>query len=50
MDPKGSDKMRAMFNRIAGADGQIDAEELQDMLTASLSKGMDGGEWIIIVM
>lgn len=28
-----------MFSRLAGADGEIDPEELQDMLTAALTKG-----------
>ena len=28
-----------MFTRLAGSDGEIDSEELQDILTASFSKG-----------
>lgn len=32
-------KLRTMFEKLAGADREIDSEELQDMLTASLSKG-----------
>ena len=28
-----------MFSRLAGDDNEVDAEELQDILTASLSKG-----------
>lgn len=35
-----SEKLRQTFDRIAGVDGEIDAEELQDMLTISLIKGM----------
>ena len=33
-------KLREMFSRLAGADNEIDSEELQDVLTASLSSGM----------
>ena len=29
-----------MFSRLAGDDGEVDAEELQDILTASLTKNM----------
>ena len=32
-------QLRAMFSRLAGSDGEIDSEELQDVLTASFSKG-----------
>ena len=32
-------QLRAMFSRLSGADGEIDSEELQDVLTASFSKG-----------
>lgn len=32
-------QLRSMFSRLAGADGEIDSEELQDILTASFSKG-----------
>ena len=32
-------QLKAMFSRLAGADGEVDSEELQDILTASLSKG-----------
>ena len=35
-------KMKAMFDTLAGDDGEIDGEELQDMLTASLSKNLSG--------
>ena len=38
-------QLKSMFSRLAGADNEIDSEELQDILTASLSKGMcQGGE------
>ena len=37
--PRQDPRLKAMFSRLAGADGEIDADELQDMLTASLSKG-----------
>ena len=37
-DPRKA-QLHAMFHRLAGADGEVDAEELQDVLTASLSKG-----------
>ncbi len=33
------EKLRSMFAKLAGADGEIDSEELQDVLTASFSKG-----------
>ena len=33
-------QVKAMFSRLAGDDGEVDAEELQDILTASLSKDM----------
>lgn len=33
-------QLRAMFTRLAGSDGEIDSEELQDILTASFSKDM----------
>ena len=32
-----------MFSRIAGDDNEVDSEELQDLLTTSLSKGRQGG-------
>ena len=35
-------KMKAMFTKLAGDDGEIDGEELQDMLTASLSQDLSG--------
>lgn len=38
-DSKKSGQLREMFERIAGDDGEVDAEELQDVLTASFSKG-----------
>ena len=37
-DPRKA-RLRAMFSQLAGADGEIDSEELQDVLTASLTKG-----------
>ena len=40
VDSKKYDKLRGLFTRIAGVDGKVDAAELQDMLTAALSKGM----------
>ena len=33
-------QLRQMFNRLAGDDNEIDSEELQDILTTSLKKGM----------
>ena len=33
-------QLKAMFKNLAGSDNEIDSEELQDILTASLSKGM----------
>ncbi len=33
------EKLRSMFSKLAGSDGEIDSEELQDVLTASFSKG-----------
>ena len=33
-------QLRQMFSRLAGDDNEIDSEELQDILTASLSKDM----------
>ncbi len=32
-------KVMSMFSKLAGSDGAIDSEELQDMLTAYFSKG-----------
>ena len=32
-------QLRDMFNRLAGSDKEIDAEELQDILTISLKQG-----------
>ncbi len=32
-------KLYATFKNIAGADDEIDAEELQDLMTATFSKG-----------
>ena len=40
-DPRKA-QLRSMFSRIAGEDNEVDAEELQDILTASLSKGTVG--------
>ena len=37
-DPREA-RQRAIFSRLAGADNEIDSEELQDVLTASLTKG-----------
>ena len=31
-----------MFSRLAGDDGEVDAEELQDILTTSLTKNLGG--------
>ena len=41
-------QLRQMFHRLAGDDNEIDAEELQDVLTASLRKGMDLSLYYII--
>lgn len=38
-DPR-KKQLRDMFHRLAGDDNEIDAEELQDVLTASLKKGV----------
>ena len=38
-------KLREIFSRIAGADGEIDSEELQDLLTASFTKGHRGNSF-----
>jgi Ca2+-binding EF-hand superfamily protein len=38
--PNRVDKLRQLFDKLAGADGEIDSEELQDLLTASVSKDM----------
>jgi hypothetical protein len=35
-----SNKVEEMFKRLSGVDGEIDSEELQDMLTAHFSKGI----------
>ena len=32
-------KLKEMFSRLAGADEEIDPEELQDMLTTALTTG-----------
>lgn len=37
-DPR-KKQLRQMFHRLAGDDNEIDAEELQDVLTTSLKKG-----------
>ena len=39
-DPK-KKQLRKMFSRLAGEDNEIDAEELQDILTTSLKKGVN---------
>ena len=33
-------QVRDMFNRLAGSDNEIDAEELQDILTICLKQGI----------
>ena len=33
-------QLKAMFSRLAGADNEIDSEELQDILTASFKTGV----------
>ena len=33
-------QVREMFNRLAGSDNEIDAEELQDILTICLKQGI----------
>ena len=33
-------QLKAMFGRLAGADGEVDGEELQDILTAQLSTNL----------
>ena len=33
-------QLKAMFGRLAGADGEVDGEELQDILTAQLSANL----------
>jgi len=38
-DPR-KKQLRDMFHRLAGDDNEIDAEELQDVLTTSLKKGI----------
>lgn len=38
-DPR-KKQLRQMFHRLAGDDNEIDAEELQDVLTTSLRKGI----------
>ena len=51
-DPRQSN-LRNMFGRLAGADGEVDAEELQDILTASLTKSeprMTGTEVKMFIM
>lgn len=40
-DPKRA-QLKAMFSRLAGDDGEVDAEELQDILTTTLTKNMGG--------
>lgn len=39
-DPR-KKQLRQMFHRLAGDDNEIDAEELQDILTTSLKKGIN---------
>ena len=34
------DQVRGLFKRLAGADGEIDCDELQDLMTFSLKKGV----------
>lgn len=38
-DPRKA-QLKAMFSRLAGDDGEVDAEELQDILTTTLTKNM----------
>ena len=38
-DPRRA-QLKAMFSRLAGDDGEVDAEELQDILTTTLTKNM----------
>lgn len=33
-------RVKQMFSRLAGSDGEIDSEELQDVLTVSLKQGI----------
>ena len=40
-DPRKA-QLRAMFSRLAGHDGEVDAEELQDILTTTLAKDQRG--------
>lgn len=40
-DPRKA-QLKAMFSRLAGDDGEVDAEELQDILTTTLTKNMGG--------
>ena len=40
-DPRKA-QLRAMFTRLAGDDGEVDAEELQDILTTTLTKNLGG--------
>lgn len=47
-DPR-KKQLRKMFHRLAGDDNEIDAEELQDILTASLRKGIKCLSDIIIM-
>ena len=39
----------AIFTKIAGNDGEIDAGELQDLLTVSLSKGTVMHMYMVLV-
>ena len=38
-DPKKA-QLKAMFKKLAGADGEVDGEELQDLLTATLASDL----------
>ena len=40
-DPRKA-QLKAMFSRLAGDDGEVDAEELQDILTTTLTKNLGG--------
>ena len=42
-------QLRDMFNRLAGSDKEIDAEELQDILTISLKQGIASYVPVLII-
>ena len=43
------DGVRALFRRLAGADNEIDCDELQDIMTFSLKKGVCVCAYIMLV-